>query len=1097
MFELDGSDDEEEEEAAEEDAAAQSGGDGEDGDGTNAAGEEVSVSRTLAAQQAAAGESTPASARATAINAAGGKGGSGSNSGHRRRRTATLDPPAVESSEGGEAPELSAIEMQTNVSTTAADISALDAANQADRSAADAIAAAAAQAVSSPARSNASDTDASSAAIGLPGPLGPGDDDELKPPPSAVAAPPPVRVAPPSPVLVAATAPPTATPAPAPVTATAAPAIAIAPAPVVSGADIKEAERKEFPLTVSMSVPVFYKVRHRDESKLNPYSFNAIDVRSAKDGEELTVEHLKRAIRKQENWYGAGSNSGTGSGGSSASSELVQLSDISVEKLSEEEMSTTTLASTESLSTALRGTNAHNFLWISVRLPGAAAGAAGSSGAATTGPAAAPPAAMSASVQYVIDQASLKASGGGAGGAGGDVPETAAEPAEKERVGVELQTLVRLWRQFKNLMASHSIKITMFTLFYVAIARPNPLNGLYLMYSLGYLMLFMNGGGESVLLVFAQLHVAAQYLYQLISVSESDERIVRWVGLYRPLYILDDAGVVVVVCLQLLSQKWNRKRIRDKKRAEREAAIAAREAAATGVDTSTSSKHQAVDSDRDALRDADARVVAAATVAATSTPDNVLDNVLSKLYDGNTLEVTYLIILIAAFLRYDLSSTIDVGILGVCMLLNLSAVRRVWRALTWYWVLFFIIQWVFALIPPLTLIIKDYNPPWSEWEDDVQRWLLLKNMGNSWIYQFISLFAAAFQHRVFVSETDAVLQAAANDRLPGAAGAVGPNVHVFASPFADALEALKREEKAAAEAKAAADAKAAAAGGDVKSRRDEKTVEPLTAVGGDTMAVPAMSKPRRSISRASAAGDKTSRRPSVVALSGAAGGAAGAAAGGGGAEAGGINTRSGLAALFRDQELLFIMKVQSLKTYLMGVLIFVFFVGAYEAAVAMNIFSGSYLMLALYLCNSTEIWKAESARTWKLLKLCNFLVLLAKIAFQAPWLANVQAPSYYNSEQILGLQNIRETRIYKYVCVSLCLTVLLICSAVGTNHVLTLCVVFVVYYRISLSSVWLHYSSEYLCWINWEQSSNTNKKLKTIIKSETHRFVSGGHDSYV
>ncbi len=55
--------------------------------------------------------------------------------------------------------------------------------------------------------------------------------------------------------------------------------------------------------------------------------------------------------------------------------------------------------------------------------------------------------------------------------------------------------------------------------------------------------------------------------------------------------------------------------------------------------------------------------VAAAIAAVTQTPDNVLDSVLSKLYEGNTLEVTYLIILIAAFLRYDLSSTIDVGIL--------------------------------------------------------------------------------------------------------------------------------------------------------------------------------------------------------------------------------------------------------------------------------------------------------------------------------------------------------------------------------------------------------------------------------------------------
>jgi hypothetical protein len=71
------------------------------------------------------------------------------------------------------------------------------------------------------------------------------------------------------------------------------------------------------------------------------------------------------------------------------------------------------------------------------------------------------------------------------------------------------------------------------------------------MYSLGYLMLFMDGGGERVLLVFAQLHMAAQYLYQLIPVTDTEQAIIEWVGLYRPLYILDDAGVVVVVCLQV------------------------------------------------------------------------------------------------------------------------------------------------------------------------------------------------------------------------------------------------------------------------------------------------------------------------------------------------------------------------------------------------------------------------------------------------------------------------------------------------------------------------------------------------------------------
>jgi hypothetical protein len=296
------------------------------------------------------------------------------------------------------------------------------------------------------------------------------------------------------------------------------------------------------------------------------------------------------------------------------------------------------------------------------------------------------------------------------------------------------------------------------------------------------------------------------------------------------------------------------------------------------------------------------------------------------------------------------------------MLLKLGWVRRVWRALTWYWVLFFLLQWVFALIPPLTEIIKGYKTPWSSWEDDVQRWLLLKNMGNSWIYQFISLFAAAFQHRVFVSQTDAVLQAAANEKLAGGsatsptaasaaanaaasesatgAGSGGaeelPPGAVYASPFANALAELEREQRLAeaataqaqaqaqAQAAAAAAAAAAAQAADNKDGSSNEADKKEDNNASTTTGTIALLASAAASSAAAEQQQKASHREQRL---------------------------RGLAALFKDREMMFIMKVQSLKTYLMGVLIFVFFVGAYEAAVAMNIFSGSYLMLALYLCN--------------------------------------------------------------------------------------------------------------------------------------------------
>jgi hypothetical protein len=142
--------------------------------------------------------------------------------------------------------------------------------------------------------------------------------------------------------------------------------------------------------------------------------------------------------------------------------------------------------------------------------------------------------------------------------------------------------------------------------------------------------------------------VAAQYLYQLISVEAETDRVVNWVGLYRPLYILDDAGVVIVICLQLMAKKWAKQRERERRRARRRVRAAAASVGG-GLHTSTG--------------DLAKREKLWALQAELKEPDNILDNLLSKLYEGNTLEVTYLVILIAAFLRYDLSATIDVGIL--------------------------------------------------------------------------------------------------------------------------------------------------------------------------------------------------------------------------------------------------------------------------------------------------------------------------------------------------------------------------------------------------------------------------------------------------
>jgi hypothetical protein len=232
---------------------------------------------------------------------------------------------------------------------------------------------------------------------------------------------------------------------------------------------------------------VFYKVRHRDESLPRPFRLITLHTHSKAPAEPLTVAHLKRAIRRQENWLGG--------------EAAVQMQELIVEKLSEEEITTAALHNSELLSAALRGTNEHNFLWVSVDRTAPAGGAAPNASSAAAGPsfsvftplsthsgsgsgsaaaanstaaAAANAAAggsnslLSDSVLRVVNQAAkLKAR-----------EKQAAKERERERerqtVGVELQTLLTLWRHFKNLMASHSIKITMFALFWVAIARPNP-----------------------------------------------------------------------------------------------------------------------------------------------------------------------------------------------------------------------------------------------------------------------------------------------------------------------------------------------------------------------------------------------------------------------------------------------------------------------------------------------------------------------------------------------------------------------------------------------------------------------------------------------
>lgn len=89
------------------------------------------------------------------------------------------------------------------------------------------------------------------------------------------------------------------------------------------------------------------------------------------------------------------------------------------------------------------------------------------------------------------------------------------------------------------------------------------------------------------------------------------------------------------------------------------------------------------------------------------------EKTVQLVYNGNTLEVSYLAIVFVALDKHNVFSCVDVIIVGCCLLSPLYLIKRVWPALTAYWLVVFVFKWVCVLLNKRFLSYF----PWADWTE--------------------------------------------------------------------------------------------------------------------------------------------------------------------------------------------------------------------------------------------------------------------------------------------------------------------------------------------------------------------------------------------
>lgn len=268
----------------------------------------------------------------------------------------------------------------------------------------------------------------------------------------------------------------------------------------------------------------------------------------------------------------------------------------------------------------------------------------------------------------------------------------------------------------RRFVAPHARKLSVLLLFAVSILKPTLIAASDMLFS--YTFLLFKSGGEIVFVLFCSVVILTNYVYQFVYSLFSDptQQLLQWVGVDHPLSIGYSVMALLAVLLQIVSKNVQR-------------------------------QHEiASETDDD------------------STPEWTIDTIVDTISRGNSFEITLSVVVAVSLYERNLWSSINLIIVGVCMSLSRSRVRRYWKVAVWWWTLVLWVRYVLASAQfRPTSPSQSWSWPWSSWPEPLQRWV---GVGTphfpEFLFEFLVLFVGVIQMQLFQTDME---ESVASDAL--------------------------------------------------------------------------------------------------------------------------------------------------------------------------------------------------------------------------------------------------------------------------------------------------------------------------------------------